>query len=457
MAPTTGTLAALDTAQLVRADHAHLVHPLHNAGDAADPFVWVKGEGAVLHTADGREFIDGLSCLWNVNVGHGRRELADVAARQMAQLAFVSSYVGQTNVPAAQLAEKVASLCYSSINHFFFASGGGESNDSAIKTARYFWIAQGKPAKTKIISREHAYHGVTIGAMSATGMPAFWPMFGGKLPGFIHIPSPYPYRFVPDDPSVTPGVAAANLLERAILSEGADTVAAFIAEPVQGAGGLMVPPDDYFPRIRAICDTYDVLFIADEVITGFGRTGKWFGLERYGVEPDILSFAKGITSGYIPLGGIGLSDRVYALIANAPPDKRWMHALTYSGHPVACAVALANIAILERENLLAAAAKQGAKLLSGLHQLSSLAHVGDVRGLGLLAGVELVEDTATKKAFDPSRKVGERLVKECYRRGLVSRARMDIYCIAPPFVVSDAQVDRIVNVLGDAIPVVTAG
>ena len=232
----------------------------------------------------------------------------------MEQLAFVSGYVGATNVPAVQLAEKLASLAYPSINHFFFTAGGGESIETAFKTARFFWITQGKPEKTKIISRDFAYHGVTMAAMSATGIPIFWPMFGGKLPGFIHIKSPYPYRFVSEDPSVSPGVAAANLLEKAILQEGPETVAAFIAEPVQGSGGLIVPPDDYFPRIREICDKYDVLFISDEIITGFGRTGRWFGLERYGVQPDILAFAKGITSGYIPLGGIGLSDRVYKVM-----------------------------------------------------------------------------------------------------------------------------------------------
>jgi adenosylmethionine-8-amino-7-oxononanoate aminotransferase len=452
MAP---TLKPLNAPDLVRADRAHLVHPLQNPVDAADPFVWVKGVGATLTAADGREYIDGLAGLWNVNVGHGRTELAQAAARQMEQLAFFSAYVGQTNEPATRLAEKLAALCYPSISHFFFASGGGESNDSAIKTARYFWIAQGKTEKTRIISREHAYHGVTMGAMSATGMPAFWPMFGGKLPGFSHIPSPYPYRFVSDDPSVSPGVAAANLLERAILAEGPDTVAAFIAEPVQGAGGVMVPPDDYFPRIRAICDKYDVLFIADEIITGFGRTGRWFGLEHYGVAPDIISFAKGITSGYIPLGGIGLSDRIVAVIESAPPEKRWMHALTYSGHPVACAVGLANIAILERENLVAAAAAKGERLHSGLRQLASLDHVGDVRGIGLMAAVEFVEDKATKKPFDASRKIGERVLKECYARGLVSRVRGDIYCIAPAFVVTDEQIDRIVNTLGEVIAAVT--
>src|SRR5215467_8735413 len=312
-------ITAIDTEKIVAADRDHLIHPLFHPIDQPNPFVWVKGEGATIQTADGRKFIDGLSGLRNVSAGHGRKELARVAAGQMETLAFVSGYVGATNVPAVRLAEKLSELCYPSIRHFFFTSGGGESNETAFKTARFFWITQGKPEKTKIISREFGYHGVTMAAMSATGLPVFWPMFGGKLPGFIHIPSPYPYRFVSDDPSVSPGVAAANLLEKAILKEGPETVAAFIAEPVQGSGGLMVPPDDYFPRIREICTKYDVLFMADEVITGFGRLGRWFGLDHWKVEPDIISFAKGITSGYLPLGGIGMSDKVFKVLADAPP------------------------------------------------------------------------------------------------------------------------------------------
>ena len=445
------TTNAIDIEKIKAADYAHLVHPLFHPTDQKDPFVWVKGEGSILHSADGKQYIDGLSGLWNVSLGHGRKDLAAAGARQMEQLAYVSGYIGATNVPAVQLAEKLASLTYPSINHFFFAAGGGESVESAFKTARFFWITQGKPEKTKIISRDFGYHGVTMAAMSATGLPAFWPMFGGKLPGFLHIKSPYPYRFVSDDPSVSPGVAAANLLEKAILQEGPETVAAFIAEPVQGSGGLIVPPDDYFPRIREICNKYDVLFISDEVITGFGRTGRWFGMERYGVQPDILAFAKSITSGYIPLGGIGLSGRVYQVMCDAPPAQRWMHAFTYSAHPVSCAVGLATIEAYEKENLVAAADAKGKKLLEGVKQLLSLNFVGDVRGKGMLVGLELVEDKATKKAFDPSKKMGERLHKECCKRGLYSRIRGDIYLLAPPFVTTDEQLDRIVNILGESV------
>jgi putrescine---pyruvate transaminase len=448
---------AIDIRKIVDADHDHLIHPLFHPNDQKEPFVWVQGTGSILRTADGREFIDGLSCLWNVNVGHGRKELAQAAARQMEQLAFASGYTGSTTLPAVQLGERLAALSYRGIQRFFFTSGGGEANDSAIKTARFFWNSQGKAEKTKIIAREHGYHGVTMGAMSATGIAAYWPMFGGKLPGFLHIPSPYPYRFASEDTTVSSGIAAANLLEKAILAEGAETVAAFMAEPVQGAGGVIVPQDDYFKRIREICDKYDVLFIADEVITGFGRTGRWFGLEQYGVEPDILSFAKGITSGYLPLGGIGLSERIYKVIADASPDRRWMHAFTYSGHPTACAVALANLDILERENLVEAVAEKGKRLMTGLQQLSTLDHVGDIRGSGLMAAIEFVEDKATKKAFSPSLKIGERVYKECVSRGLFSRIRGDFYLLAPPFVTTTEQIDRIVNILGEVIPIAVRG
>jgi putrescine---pyruvate transaminase len=445
-------MMTVDIEAIVKADQDYLIHPLFHPNDQKEPFVWVKGEGARLYTADGREFLDGLACLWNVTLGHGRKELAQAAARQMEQLAFASGYTGNTNVPAVQLSEKLASLCYPSVNHFFYSSGGGDANDGAIKTARFFWIAQGRKEKTKIISREHAYHGVTGASMSATGISSYWPMFGGLLPGFVHIPSPYPYRFVPENPSISQGRAAADVLEKAILQEGPETVAAFIAEPVQGAGGLIVPQEDYFPRIREICDKYDVLFIADEVITGFGRTGRWFALDHWKEQPDIVTFAKGITSGYLPLGGIGFSDRVFEVMADVPPERRWMHAFTYSAHPTCCAVALVTLDILEREGLVEAAAVKGKRLLEGLRQLSSLNSVGDVRGLGLMAGVEFVEDKATKKAFPAARKFGARVQKECYQRGLVSRIKDDIYMLAPALTVSNAEIDRMVNILGEAIP-----
>ncbi|HJU75378.1 MAG TPA: aminotransferase class III-fold pyridoxal phosphate-dependent enzyme, partial [Gemmatimonadaceae bacterium] len=276
------------TRSLAALDQAHLLHPLHHPSAHATTRTWVSGRGAVITDDAGREYIDGLAGLWCVNVGHGRIELAEAAHAQMSQLAYHSSYAGSTNRPAIALAEKLSTLTYPSINTFFFTSGGAEATETSIKTARFYWKAVGRPDKTKVISRRRAYHGLTLAAMSATGLSAFWPMFEPRVPGFVHIDPPDPYRFVTSRDDVTVGVAAADLLEQAIQDEGPDSVAAFIAEPVQGAGGVIVPPTDYFPRIREICDRYDVLFIADEVITGFGRTGRWFGLEHYGVEPDIM-------------------------------------------------------------------------------------------------------------------------------------------------------------------------
>jgi adenosylmethionine-8-amino-7-oxononanoate aminotransferase len=440
----------------LEADRAHLLHPLHHPSAYDTTRVWMSGEGAVIRDAAGREYIDGLSGLWNVNVGHGRRELAEAAAEQMARLAFHSAYAGGTNLPAIALADRLSGLVYPSINTFYFTSGGAEASETSFKTARFYWKARGKPDKVKVISRHRAYHGLTLAAMSATGLPAFWPMFEPRTPGFLHIEAPDPYRFVNRHPDVSLGVAAANTLEEAILREGPDTVAAFIAEPVQGAGGVIVPPPDYFARIREICTAHDVLLIADEVITGFGRTGRWFGLEHYGIEPDIMQFAKGITSGYLPLGGIGVSDAVREVINGVPPARRWMHAYTYSAHPTCCAVALANIDILEREGLVQRAAAAGARLLDGLRGLESMDGVGNVRGLGLMAAVEIVADKSTKQPFPAQDGLTQKLTDAMLERGLYTRVVMDCICLAPPLVTSDAQIDRIVETLREAIPAVLA-
>ena len=410
----------------------------------------------MLTDSTGREYLDGLSGLWNVNVGHGRKELAEAARAQMGTLAFTSAYAGGTNERAIELADKLSALMYPSINTFFFTSGGAEASETSFKTARFYWKAAGKPGKFKVISRMRAYHGVTLAAMSATGLPAFWPMFEPRTPGFSHIDAPDPYRFMHTDTSVSVGVAAANELEDAILAEGPDTVAAFIAEPVQGAGGVIVPPDDYFARIREICTKYDVLLIADEVITGFGRTGRWFGLEHYGVEPDIIQFAKGITSGYIPLGGIGVSDRVAEAINTVPPGKRWMHAFTYSGHPTCCAVALKNIEIIEREGLIDRAGNSGARMIERLRALESLDGVGNVRGLGMMAAVEVVADKATKQLFPPEIGLAQKLTDGMLDRGLCTRVAMDCICVAPPLVTTDAQIDRIAAIIGETVSAVVS-
>jgi adenosylmethionine-8-amino-7-oxononanoate aminotransferase len=437
------------TSDLLKSDLAHLIHPLHNRKlHESQGHVWVKGEGAILTDSDGQEFIDGLAGLWNVVCGHGRRELAEAAAGQMQTLAFCSGYAGGSNEPAIRLAERLAGIVPRSINRFFFTSGGGESSDSSFKTARYYWRALGKPAKTKVIAREWGYHGLTQAAMSATGIGAYWPMFEPRVPGFVHIPSPYPYRYVAP-PGVSQGIAAANELEKAILREGPDTVAMFIGEPVQGAGGVIPPQDDYWPRIRQICDKYDVLLVGDEVITGFGRTGKMFCLQHWGVEPDMITFAKAITSGYFPLGGIGISEKIAKVIDAA--DMPWMHAYTYSAHPTGCAIALRTLQIIEEENLVAEASRKGAYLMDALRaRLAQHPHVGEIRGKGLMCAVEFVKDRETKQPFAPEDQVVARIHDEAQARGLISRVRGDVFLLAPPFVTPDDLLDRIAEILGDA-------
>ena len=435
--------------EFLERDQRHLIHPIHSRSVHANGHVWVSGHGAVLVDADGKEYLDGLAGLWNVVAGHGRDELADAAARQMSTLAYCSAYAGSSNPAAIELAERLAGLTYPSINRFFFTSGGGESSETSFKLARSYWKLRGKPHKTKVISRQWGYHGVTLAAMSATGISTYWPAFEPRVPGFIQIPSPYPYRY--EAPAgVSQGVAAADELERAIQREGADTVAMFLVEPVQGAGGVIVPQDDYFARIRDICDRYDVLLAADEVITGFGRTGTLFALDHWGVEPDVMQFAKAVTSGYFPLGGVGVNDTIAEVLDES--SSPWMHAYTYSAHPVGCAVALRTIDIILDEDFPAQAAAKGEHLLAGLK--AALAHhpnVGEVRGKGLMCAVEIVQDKATKAEFPSADNIGVKVHAATQQRGLFSRLRGDVFCLAPPVVTSTEQLDRIVEILAAAI------
>ena len=433
---------------LLSRDFEHLIHPLHSPKTHQQGHVWVSGDGAILVDADGREYLDGLSGLWNVVVGHGRGELAEAARQQMEELAYCSAYAGSSNPRAIELAERLSGLTYPSITRFFFTSGGGEASETSFKLARSYWKIRGYPKKTKVVSRQWGYHGVTLAAMSATGISSYWPLFEPRVAGFLQIPSPYPYRY--EAPAgASAGVAAADELEQAILRVGPETVAMFLAEPIQGAGGVIVPPDDYFRRVRAICNQYDVLFVADEVITGFGRTGKWFALEHWGVQPDVMQFAKAITSGYFPLGGVGVTEGIAEVLDKS--ESPWMHAYTYSAHPVGCAVALRNLQILEQEGLPAQAAEKGAYLLAGLRaELASHPHVGEVRGKGLMCAVEYVKDKSTKAEFEPAERIGERLNAEAQRRGLFSRLRGDVFCLAPPFVSTREQLDRIVRILTES-------
>jgi len=426
----------------------------------------VRGRGATVQAIDGREYLDGLSGLWNVNVGHGRPELAEAAAAQMQQLAFFSGFVGASNVPAITLAERLLDLTGGSMDAVFLTSGGAEANESAFKTARFYWKAKGKPDKVKIIARDQSYHGLTLQTMSATGMGrGYWKMFEPRVPGFVHVNTCYPYRCQGARPGETAGQAAARELEETILREGPDTVAAFVGEPIHGAGGVFYPTDDYWPLVRDICTRHDVLLIDDEIITGFCRTGRWFGLAHWNVTPDILSFAKGVTSGYLPLGGIMVTRAVKEVMDAVSPDDRWMHAYTYSGHPTCCAVALKNIEIMERERLAERAAAMGDRLKAALEAaFGDLPHTGDIRaGKGLLAAVEFVEDRATKKNFAGDLKFAATLRTEMMKRGVITRTRPavgphpapgDALFLAPPLVVSEAEIDRLVTVAREAVSTV---
>jgi putrescine aminotransferase len=443
-------LSPEESSRLYELDRTHWLHP---QGDLDAPpgtvpqLLFASGSGATLTDVNGREYIDGMASLWNVNVGYGRAELADAAAEQMKALAFSSAYGGFGTEPAITLAAKLAELAPGELEVTYFASGGAEANDTAYKIARLYWTLRGEPDRVNIISRIRDYHGLTYGATSATGLANFWKGFGPLAPGFLHAPSPDPYRF---SGLGSPGAAYVKALEDVVLKAGAQTVAAVVVEPVQGAGGVIVPPADYFPLLRELCDRYGLLLIADEVITGFGRTGRWFALEHWNVQADMMIFAKGVTSGYLPLSGVMLTRAVHDTLKSVKGP--FAHGFTYSGHPTACAVALRNLRILEDERLVERAAERGAYLNSRLQELRSHEIVGDVRGLGLVAGIELVSDRDTKELFDVSLGAARRVWLDALDQGVIVRPLTgDVLAMSPPFVISEEQIDRIVLVLDRAI------
>jgi len=439
-----------EASRLSELDRTHWLHP---QGDLAAPpgtipqLIIVSGKGATLVDIDGREYLDGMASLWNVNVGYGRKELAAAAAEQMSILAFSSAYGGFGTTPAIKLAAKLAELAPGNLDVTYFASGGGEANDTAYKIARLYWKLRGEPERVNIVSRIRDYHGLTYAATSATGLANFWKGFEPLAPGFLHAPSPDPYRYAGEGSA---GAAYVQALEKIVLDAGPGTVAAVVAEPVQGAGGVIVPPADYFPLLRKLCDRHGLLLIADEVITGFGRTGRWFAMEHWNVQADLMIFAKGVTSGYLPLSGVMLTRSVHDVLTSV--KGMFAHGFTYSGHPTACAVGLRNLQIIEEEGLVQRAAERGAYLQARLQELRRLDIVGDVRGLGLVAGVELVADKATKGLFDSSMGAARRVWLEALANGVIVRPLSgDVVAMSPPFVISEPEIDRIVEVLHGAI------
>jgi adenosylmethionine-8-amino-7-oxononanoate aminotransferase len=438
-----------DYQELIERDISHVIHPQYLQGDQRKAIILESGKGAVLTDVRGKEYIDGLSSLWNVAIGHGRTELGEVAAEQMGKLGFANAYTGYTNKPAIELAEKLCRLSYPNMDGVFFANSGSEANEVAFKIARFYHYLKGNPEKVKIIARRNAYHGGTLATTAATGIPAFWRGFGPLDPTFIRAGTNYCYHCEWGKTYPGCGLECAEAIEETILREGPDTVAAVIAEPVHGAGGVIPPVPEYFPKLREICDRYNVLLIADEVITGFGRTGRWFALRNWDVEPDIVSFAKAVTSAYIPLSGTIVSKEIHDAILQS--EDRFMHGMTNSAHPTACAVALKNLQIMEEEGLVENAASMGQRMQDGLRTLLNEDGVGDVRGIGLIAGVEIVDDKEKHKPFPAELGVGPRLVALCNEKGLISRNFGDSFLLAPPLVVSAEQVDSMVNILREAI------
>ena len=440
--------------ELAQEDLKHLIHPQWYAPDHQQPIIFDHGEGVWLTDVRGRRYIDALASLWNVAIGHGRGELADAAAEQMRKVAFTNNYTGFSNEPAIRLASRVIELTYDNMEGVFFTNSGSESDEGAFKVARFYWSVRGRPEKVKLISRERAYHGGTVATSAMTGLAPFWKHFGPLVPEIVH--TRRPENLECDCTPNTDGECA-HWLEAAIQREGADTVAAVIMEPVKGAGGVWTPSDEYFRKVRAICDEHDVLLIADEVITGFGRTGYWFALQRWDVQPDIVTIAKAITSGYVPMGAFIISGEIMDALGDLPPDARFMHAYTNSGHPTAAAVGLRNLELMEREGLVDNAADMGERLGGGLREaLGAHPHVTNIRHLGLMAGLTLVEDSSNGAPYDATQAMGAKVARDLREeRGVITRFVGDQLVFAPPLVVTAAEVDEIVDATAEAVNNVT--
>ncbi len=429
--------------ELIELDKKHFIHPTSSIQlqqEKGAKLIIEKGEGIYLTTIDGKVFIDAMSSLWNVNIGHGRTEIAEVAMEQMKKLAYSSAFSTFSHEPAIMLAKKIADLAPPKLNAVFFTSGGSESNDSAIKLVRHYWKIQGQHDRNKIISLKRGYHGVAVGATSATGIPEFWNMAGHMETGFAHAKNPYEVGTIKSIASI----------REVIENEGPDTVAALLVEPVQGAGGVLIPPSDYFQEIRKLCDEYGILFVADEVITGFGRTGKMFGIEHWNVEPDLITFAKGVTSGYFPLGGVIVSDEIHEVLKEKSEGVLF-HGFTYSGHPTGAAVALKNIEILEQEGLVENSRKMGEELLKGLKEIQAeLRIVGDVRTIGLLGAMEILHDP-----ISPNLKLAPRVIEALHERGVICRAvtydDSDIICFSPPLTITKEQIQTLIEKLRESV------
>ena len=446
-----------DTQALQALDSAHFIHPFTDHGDLATrgARVITRAEGIYIWDSAGEKLLDAMSGLWCVNVGYGRKELADAAYQQMMTLPFYNSFFQTTNVPAVKLAARLASLAPEvdgrSFQHVFYSSSGSESNDSNVRMVRRYWDLLGQPQRKVIISRLNAYHGSTMAGASLGGMSSMHAQGDLPIPNITHIGQPYFFENgLPGESEAEFGLRAAGWLEAKIVEVGADKVAAFIAEPIQGAGGVIIPPATYWPEIQRIVDKYNILLISDEVICAFGRLGHWFAYEKFGYKPDLVTFAKAVTSGYIPLGGVMVGDRVAKVLIEKGGE--FNHGYTYSGHPVACAVGLANLAIMEREQLPQRVRDDiGPYLARGFEKIAEHPLVGVAETCGFTAGLVLVKNKTRRERFAEALGVGMICRGHCFQNGLIMRAVGDRMIIAPPLTMTHDDIDEMLRLIRQAL------
>ncbi len=440
--------ATRTTRQWQAADSAHFLHPFTDfkALQGQGSRIITRGEGIYLWDSDGHRILDAMSGLWCVNVGYGRQELIDAATAQLKQLPFYNSFFQTTTPPAIELAELLAEVSPPGFEHVFFTSSGSEGNDTIVRMVRRYWDLMGQPQRQVIISRRNAYHGSTMAGASLGGMGDMHAQGGLPIPGIAHIEQPFWFELGRGESRDDFGLRAARWLEAKIEEIGADRVAAFIGEPVQGAGGVIVPPATYWPEIERICRRHGILLVSDEVICGFGRTGRWFGCETLGFRPDLMTFAKGVSSGYIPLGGVLVGERVARALVDEGGE--FAHGYTYSGHPVACAVAVANLRLIQREGLVDKVREDtGPHLAAHWQALAEHPLVGEAQSLGMMGALQLVKDKASGARFNPALGVGMLCRGHCFGNGLVMRAVGDRMIVAPPLVMTRAQVDEMVGLI----------
>jgi putrescine aminotransferase len=447
-APAPATSQRRSTKEWQAADTAHYLHPftdfqaLANKGSR----VITKADNIYLWDSEGKKILDAMSGLWCVNVGYGRHELIDAATAQLKTLPFYNSFFQTATPPAIELAELLAQVTPPQFQHVFFSGSGSEGNDTVVRMVRRYWDLLGQPERKVIISRNNAYHGSTMAGASLGGMSGMHAQGGLPIPDITHIEQPFWFEHGKGMSRDEFGIKAAGWLEAKILEVGPNKIAAFIGEPVQGAGGVIVPPKTYWPEIQRICDKYDILLVSDEVICGFGRTGNWFGCETQGFRPDLMTFAKGVSSGYIPLGGVMVGERIARLLIDKGGE--FNHGYTYSGHPVACAVALANIRLIQRERIVENVRDDlGPYMARQFESLGQHALIGEAQTCGLMGALQLVRNKDTNETFDGSLEVGMVCRGHCFGNGLIMRAVGDRMIVAPPLVMTRAQIDEMVGLI----------